>query len=107
MKLSVGEVLKARQRVFYGWWIVAIGAVVSVFQGGIFYYGFSVFFLPIKRDLGISSAQTSLVFSAARLEGGVLGPVGGWLFDRFGPRPLVFLGGVISGLGLVLLGRTE
>ncbi|MBI2164793.1 MAG: MFS transporter, partial [Chloroflexi bacterium] len=32
---------------------------------------------------------------------------GGWLFDRFGPRPLVFLGGVISGLGLVLLGRTE
>ena len=71
--------------------------------GGFHLYGFTIFFLPITRELGLSRAATSLVFSLARAEGAVEGPVAGYLIDRFGPRPLMLAGVILSGLGYMLL----
>lgn len=44
------------KRVFYGWWIVALGSLINAVGVGIIYHSFTVFFLPLKRDLGVSSA---------------------------------------------------
>ena len=90
-------------QVFYGWWIVAAGSVINAVGGGVYWYGFTLFFLPVSRDLGLSRAATSLAFSFSRLEGGVEGPVAGWLIDRFGPRSIILAGGSLLGLGLLLL----
>jgi MFS family permease len=49
----------------------------------------------------------SLVFSLARAEGGAGGPLVGWLVDKFGARPLVFIGGLTAGIGLMLLSRAD
>ena len=70
---------------FYGWWILILGAMINGIGLGITYHSFTIFFLPLKRDLGVSSAAISLLYGAARLEGGVEGPVVGYLIDRFGP----------------------
>lgn len=43
------------------------------------WYGFTVFFLPLSRDLGVSRTAISLLYGASRLEGGVEGPVVGRL----------------------------
>ncbi|MDP6302057.1 MAG: MFS transporter, partial [SAR202 cluster bacterium] len=67
-----------RGKIFYGWWVVAASAVVNACGGGVYFYGFSVFFLPIKAALDISSAATSLVFSLSRAEGAVEGPIAGY-----------------------------
>lgn len=91
------------KRVFYGWWIVALGAVINGVGGGIIYQSFTVFFLPLKRDLGVSSAAISLLYGAARLEGGIEGPVVGHLIDRFGSRLLIIIGASLTGIGLILL----
>ncbi|MBI2873289.1 MAG: MFS transporter [Chloroflexi bacterium] len=94
-------------RVFYGWWVVAATCVINALGGGVYFYGFTVFFLPLSRDLGLSRAATSLVFSLSRAEGAVEGPAAGYLIDRFGPRAMVMVGVVVMGVGYVLLSRVN
>ena len=94
-------------RVFYGWWIVAVSSLQGMFGNGAISSGFPIFFEPIRRDLGISYASMSLVFSMARAEGGMGGPIVGWMVDRFGSRPMIFFGGLIAGVGLILLSRAD
>ncbi len=90
-------------RVFYGWWIVALGSVTNAVGTGILYYAFTVFFLPLKNDFRVSSAAISLFYAAGRLEGGLEGPLVGYLIGRFGPRAIILLGIWMSGGGLILL----
>jgi len=90
-------------RVFYGWWIVVLGSLIQVVGGGILYQSFTVFFLPLKRDFGVSSAAISLLYGAARLEGGFEGPVVGYLIDRLGARIIIIIGASMAGVGLILL----
>ena len=88
---------------FYGWRMVAVGCAMRMLGGGFHLYGFTVFFLPITNDLGLSRAATSLVFSLARAEGAFEGPLAGYLIDRLGPRPMMLAGVMLSGLGYMLL----
>jgi MFS family permease len=92
-----------RKRVFYGWWILLLGSVINAVGGGILYQSFSVFFLPLKRDFAVSSAAISLLYGAARLEGGLEGPIVGYLIDRLGPRTMMIIGTSMTGGGLILL----
>ena len=66
--------------------MVAITSAMSFFASGVFFRGFGVLVLPIRNELGITQAQTNLVFSVARAEGGLEGPFAGWLIDKFGNR---------------------
>jgi MFS family permease len=93
--------------IFYGWWILGLCALINAVGAGITYHSFTVFFLPLKRDLGVSSAAISLLFGAARLEGGVEGPLVGYLIDRFGPRKLIIIGACLCGGGLILLSTVQ
>lgn len=75
-----------------------------MFVGGLHNQGFSVFFIPISESLNLSRTATSLIFAAARLEGGLEAPIAGKLIDRFGPRTMLMLGAGMAGLGYILLG---
>jgi MFS family permease len=92
---------------FYGWWMIAVGCGIRMLGGGFHLYGFTVFFLPITQELGLSRAATSLVFSLARAEGAIEGPLAGYLIDRLGPRPMIIAGVVLSGAGYMLLAVIE
>lgn len=99
----IRSVLNKLASVYYGWRMVAVGCAIRLLGGGLHLYGFTVFFLPITQELGLSRAATSLVFSLARAEGAIEGPVGGYLIDRFGPRPLIMTAILASGIGYMLL----
>jgi sugar phosphate permease len=92
---------------FYGWWMVAVGCGMRMLGGGFHLYGFTIFFLPITQELGLSRAATSLVFALARAEGAIEGPLAGYLIDRFGPRPMMLAGVILSGAGYMLLAGVE
>jgi MFS family permease len=92
---------------FYGWWMVALGCSIRMLGGGFHLYGFTIFFLPITQELGLTRAATSAVFSLARAEGAIEGPLAGYLIDRFGPRPMMLAGVLLSGLGYMLLAGVE
>lgn len=99
----IRSVLNKLASVYYGWRMVAVGCAIRLLGGGLHLYGFTVFFLPITQELGLSRAATSFVFSLARAEGAIEGPVGGYLIDRFGPRPLIMTAILASGIGYMLL----
>ena len=90
-------------RLFYGWRMIAVGSALRVLGGGLYYYGFSVFFLPLSQDLGLNRAATSLVFSLARAQGAFEAPIAGYFIDRYGPRPLMISALVMTGVGHMVL----
>lgn len=97
------RLLQMPQRVFYGWWIVSISAAIDSLKHGTFNRGFSAYVNPMSRELGVGVGVFSLAEMLGRMEGGLQGPLLGWLNDRFGPRLIMVLGGVTSGLGFILL----
>jgi MFS family permease len=93
-------------KLFYGWVIVAVGAVVGcVGMGGLMSFG--VFLLPMVDSLGWSRAGISAGSTLAFLSMGVGGFFWGRLYDRYGARTVVLLGGLLQGLGLVLASRAQ
>jgi len=72
-----------------------------------FQYGWTLFVLPLQRHLNQTAALISVTFTVFVLLETWLVPFEGWLVDKFGPRLLVMLGGVLAGLGWVGSGKAE
>ncbi len=96
-----------RGKIFYGWWIVGAAAITNGTGGALQWQGFTVLFLPVSESLGLGLGATALAFGLARAENGVVGPLSGWLIDRYGVRPLMFVGTMIVGVGYLLLSRAD
>ena len=89
--------------VYQGWWVLLGTTLLALISGGILYHGAAVFFSPIRRDLNLSSANTSLIFTIARAQTSLVAPLYGWLVDRVGARPLIVVGAALSGIGLIAI----
>jgi MFS family permease len=89
--------------VFYGWWIVAAAFVLHGLSGGLFFHAFGAYFVFLQAEFGWSRTLISGAFSLSRLESGFLGPLQGWLINRFGSRTCVSVGLVIFALGFIML----
>ncbi len=93
-------------KLFYGWVIVAVGIVVGcIGMGGLMSFG--VFLQPMADSLGWSRAGISTGSTLAFLSMGVGGFFWGRLFDRYGVRVVVMLGGLLQGLGLVVASQAQ
>ena len=84
--LPIFSMLNKIFRGFYGWRMVGLVSLIRVVGGGLHQFGFTVFFLPISQDLGLSRAATSLAFSLSRAQGAIEAPLVGHLIDRYGPQ---------------------
>jgi MFS family permease len=96
-----------RKKRFYGWNIVIASAFTNGFGGSVHWQGFTVFFIPISQSLGLTSAQTAIPFALSRAENGVIGPLTGWLLDRYGVRRLMLFGTIMTGVGYIWLAQTN
>ena len=97
--------IKKRRGIFYGWWVLAACFVIGMYTSGVIYYGFTALFEPIVNEFGWSHAQISFASSLRGMEIGLLAPIVGYLVDRFGAKPILFIGGVITGIGALVLTR--
>jgi len=91
------------KRPFYGWIIVAVGAVTQFFQG-IASQGFTTYMGLLQTEFGWTRAALSGPRSVTQIEGAITGPLEGFLVDRFGPRKVAAVGIFISGIGFALFG---
>src|SRR5262245_11618267 len=82
--------------------MIGIVSALRVLGGGLHQYGFTVFFLPVTQELGLTRASTSLAFSLARAEGSLAAPIVGYLLDRHGPKPLMLSAALLAGIGYIL-----
>jgi MFS family permease len=92
---------------FYGWKLAGLALLVIGLASGPVWSGVGVWVKALEMHFGWSRAQLTGAFSLAQLEGSILGPLLGYLIDRLGPRRMVFIGLVITGLGFVLFSRTN
>jgi MFS family permease len=94
-------------RLFYGWYVVGACVLISIYCAGVVTRSFTVLIEPIVAEFQWSYALVSFAVSITGLESGLLAPIVGFLFDRWGPRKLIFAGAIIMGLGLLLLSRAN
>ena len=73
----------------------------TVFQGT------GTFFVALERNFGWSRTTLSGAFSLSRAEGALLGPLEGFLVDRFGTRTMVSIGYIAMGLAFVLYSQIQ
>ena len=98
---SLDAALRPQGHVFYGWWMVAAGTAVQAVIAVLFNQAFSTYAAVLRSEFGWSRGALSGAFAMARFESGMLGPIEGWLLDRFGPRNVMLIGIVLLGAGLI------
>ena len=104
---SAGGESKRKRGMFYGWWIVIAGGLGMSITAGINFHGFGNFIIPLTNEFGWNRTTISGLFSLARMESGLLGPLEGWLVDRVGPRRLMIAGIPLMGVGYILMSRVN
>lgn len=85
---------------FYGWVVVASAFLLNLSFG--IFYSYGVFFTPLLKEFGWTTAATASVFSLSMTTFGLTSILAGYLSDRFGPRRVVGAGGLLLGGGVVL-----
>ena len=93
------------KKIFYGWWVVLATSCIHFWGAGTFYYSFTAFFNPIVDEFGWTYAATSFATSLRSIEGGIASPLVGFAADRYGVRPLLLIGSILSGLGFIFLSQ--
>src|SRR3972149_2311677 len=96
---------RLRDRVFYGWWIVAAGFGLEALIGALVFHAYGAYVVLLREEFGWSRTLLSAAFAMARAESAILGPVQGWLTDQFGPRALIRAGMLVFGLGFMLFSQ--
>jgi len=96
---------EAREKMYYGWWIVTAVFVTSTVSSGLGFYNLPVFLGALTTQQGFSIATASLGTAFFFIASGVAGVAVARLLERFDPRWTFCGGGFLGGAGLVLVGR--
>ena len=98
---------RTTRRVYFGWWVSIAGAFNMFLSSGPTFQASSVFFKAIEDEFGWSRALISGVASFGRFGGAMLGPVEGFLTDRFGSGKMVLIGFTLGGAGLIFFSQIQ
>ncbi|MEL7208413.1 MAG: MFS transporter [Actinomycetota bacterium] len=88
-------------RPFLGWRMARAGLLIQVIHSGLVFNAFTLFSAQLKEEFGWSNSVFGFAFAMNRAESGLLGPVQGWMTDRYGPRFVLRLGAVVMAAGFL------
>jgi MFS family permease len=87
-----------RERLLQSRWLILFFSILSMVAVANYQYGWTLFVNPIQKQFGLTTATlVQVTFTVFVLLETWLVPFEGWLVDRFGPRNLVLVGGVVAG----------
>ncbi len=102
-----GIVQFRRPQIFYGWYIVfATGFVMTIATVPLF-HAMTLWAVALENHFGWPRGQLSLALTLTRIEGGLMGPVEGYLTDKLGGRKMVLIGFLILGLGFLIFWQID
>lgn len=93
-------------RLFYGWIMVFGIFLMVVVSSGIF-VSFGVFLNPLLETFGWTRGTISLAYSISMLTGGICTLMIGGMLERYSIRKILFVGGIIHAIGIMLTSTTQ
>jgi sugar phosphate permease len=99
LESGVGRLRTRVDRLYYGWRLVPVSGMIMAIATTPMFHAMGLWFVALESSFGWSRTQLSLAFAFTRVEGGILGPLEGYLVDRLGTRRLVFIGMIVMGIG--------
>src|ERR1700756_4519133 len=88
-------------------WVILFFSVLSMVAVANFQYGWTLFVGPLQKHLNVEAALIQVTFTVFVLLETWLVPFEGWLADKFGPKLLVMIGGVLAGAGWYGSGKAD
>ncbi|HEX3396581.1 MAG TPA: oxalate/formate MFS antiporter [Steroidobacteraceae bacterium] len=83
-------------------WAQLVMGIICMAMVANLQYGWTLFVNPMSDKFHWTKAAIQVAFSIFVLCETWLVPVEGWLMDRFGPRPVVLVGGILAGISWIL-----
>lgn len=93
------------------WMVLIASCLINLCIGSL--YAWSVFSAPMAeylngiKGLGLTTGSMAIVFVIANSVGPVTMISGGYINDKFGPKKVIFTGGILFGGGMVLSGFAQ
>ncbi len=84
------------------WVILIASCLINLCVGSM--YAWSSLSAPMATELGVEASAMASVFSTANAVGFITMIIGGLLNDKYGPRWVMFVGGLMFGLGMFTCG---
>ena len=94
-------------KLYQGWRIVVAGGAMQFLQSLLLNQAFGVYLAVLVEEKGWSKTAVAAAAALKSTEVAVLGPLLGWMVDRWGPQGIVRVGILLFGLGFILLGQIE
>ncbi len=95
------------KKIFYGWRVVGAGGALQFLQSVLLNQAFGVYVAVLVEERGWSKTALSAAAAMKSTEVALLGPILGWMVDRFGSQGMVRFGVVTFGIGFMLLSRID
>lgn len=86
---------------FWGWRVALAGALSQMLVSGLIQQAYTNYAVLLREEFGWSTTLIAFGFAMNRLESGLLGPIQGWMIDRFGPQFVMRIGAIITSIGLM------
>ena len=97
---------RPKDELFYGWVVVFAFFIYGTALWGV-RSSYGVFFKSIAGEFDLTRAATASIFSVYMLLCSVFAIAGGWALDRYGPKIIVLMMGIFTGLSLVLTSQAD
>ena len=94
-------------RLFYGWRMVGAATGMQFLQAALVSNAFGAYVAVLAEERGWSKTALSGAAALQQMEAALLGPVLGWLLDRFGAQVFIRAGVFFLGGGLMLLSTVD
>jgi sugar phosphate permease len=95
------------RKVFHGWRMVAAGSGIQFMQAALLHQAFGAYFAALVEERAWSKTALSGAAALQPMESALLGPLLGWIVDRFGPQGMIRIGVVLFGLGFIILSQID
>jgi sugar phosphate permease len=94
-------------RVFHGWKMVAAGGGIQFLQASLLLQSFGAYVAVLRDAFGWTKTQLSFAAALHQMEAAVLGPLLGWIIDRFGAQGVIRTGVTVLGIGFMLVSQID
>ena len=92
---------------FYGWRMVGAACAMQFLLAAFLTQALGLYIAVLSDEMGWSKTTLSGAAALQSVEAAIIGPILGWIMDRFGPQNMIRVGLVFFSAGLLLLSQVN